>query len=121
MKFPIFKVLKVYFGLLAALVVLGLGALVFLVVHKNRLHAALVQHPYVQARLLEGYQVVDACGTYKRKWGYELTALCLEKKSADSSAIRLTTKREVFLHETGTAACPYRVVRPGDSTCVPGP
>jgi hypothetical protein len=121
MKFPLFKVLKVYFALLAALVVLGLIALVVLVVHKNRNQERLAQHPYVQARLHEGYQIVKECGTYKRKWGYELTVLCLEKTAADSSAIRLTSKREAFLHETGTSACAYRVVRPADSACVPAP
>ena len=121
MKFSLFKLIKFYFGLLIALIVLGLALVAFIVVQKHRSEKELAQHPYVQTRLAEGYEIVKDCGRYEHRWNSSTTALCLEKHSADSSAIKLTRVREVFVHETDAKACAYRVMRPSDSTCVPDP
>ena len=110
MKFPLVKVLKVYFALLGIVIVLGFLALVLMIPHKNRLQKQILALPHVQEKLADGYRVVEACGSYKRKWNYEFSSVCLEKNS----------QHEVVVHETGSnvIGCEYRVISPTDTTCI---
>ena len=119
MKFSISKLLKFYFGALALVLVLGFAALLWMIPHKNRSQQNLLAHPHVQAKLAEGFRVVEKCGSYKRKWNYEFTSLCLEKSSSDPAVSQKL--HEVFVHETGSSAtgCEYRAISPTDTICFP--
>ena len=120
MKFPLVKVLKVYFALLGIVIVLGFLALVLMIPHKNRLQKQILALPHVQEKLADGFRVVEGCGSYKRKWDYEFSSVCLEKKIPDSAGTSATMVHEVVVHETGAAVsgCEYRVISPTDTTCL---
>jgi hypothetical protein len=120
-KFSLFKLLKVYFLILAALLILGLLAILLLIPRKNRLEKQLLVHPYVQEKLAEGFKVVNDCGSYKRRWNYELSSVCLERELPNSSGAS-TLLHEVVVHETGSASsasCEFKAVGPSGTTCLP--
>ena len=115
------KLLKIYFIALAAVIVLGLIALISMIPHKNRSQASLLAHPHVQEKLAGGFRIVENCGSYKRKWNYEFTSLCLVKGEADSFGDTRKLLHEVVVHETGksiSSDCEYRVVSPTDTLCL---
>ena len=121
MKLSIFKILKFYFIALAALVVLGILAIVLTIPHKERLQKQILAHPYVQQKLAEGYKPVHDCGNYQRHWNHESSSLCLEREIADSSGSSTLRMREVIVHQTGSKAppCEYQVLSQTDTLCLP--
>jgi hypothetical protein len=121
MKVSIFKILKVYFILLAILIVLGIAALMVTIPRKNRLHQQLLEHPYVREKLAEGFEPVEGCGNYQRTWNTESSSLCLEKAATDSTGKAPTLRRVVLVRETGSGAssCEYRAISPTDTLCLP--